>query len=156
MKTNSGRKSGGSSGVNTRPNYYSSNCREETLGCSGSGVTHRDGEVAHCGAVASCWSQACWTYLIYRNFKSQNGTDRWTCSRADPWPQEVLSEGSRSKPISSLALTAASESILLKVKGRPRKNGWEQQLVLHSPGMWNYLHLLTNCRLLLGIMFCTH
>lgn len=44
-----------------------------------------------------------------------------TCSRTDPWPQEVLSLETRSKPISSLAWTAACESVLLKVKGYPRK-----------------------------------
>lgn len=41
----------GSSGVNTRPNYYSSSWREKTSGCS------PDGKVAHARAVALCWSQ---------------------------------------------------------------------------------------------------
>lgn len=91
----------GSSGVNTRPNYYSSNWREETLGCSPSDPSWRKG----CPLHGCCFmlKSGCWNYLIYRNPKSQNGTDRWTCSRTDPWPQEVLSEESRSKPISSLA-----------------------------------------------------
>lgn len=91
----------GSSGVNSRPNYYSSSWREETLWCSPSDPSWRKG----CQLQWCCFmlKSSCWNYLIYRNFKSQNGTDRWTCSRADPWPQEVLSEESRSKPISSLA-----------------------------------------------------
>lgn len=91
----------GSSGVNTRPNYYSSNWREETPGCSPSDPSWQRG----CLPQGCCFmlKLGCKNYLIYRNFKSQNGTDRWTCSRAGPWPQEVLSEEGRSKPISSVA-----------------------------------------------------
>lgn len=119
---------GGSAGVNTRPNYYSSSWREETPGCSQNDPPWREGcPLSKAGCFMLKWR--CWNYLIYRNFKSQNGTDRWTCSRNDPWPQEVLSEQSRSKPISSLMWTAASESTLLKVRGRPRKNCWKLQLV---------------------------
>lgn len=91
---------GGSSEVNTKTNYYSSNWREETLQCSPHDPSLRRGcPLQGCSFMLK---SGCWNYLIYRNFKSQNGTDRWTCSRADPWPQEVLSEKSRSKPISSL------------------------------------------------------
>lgn len=118
---------GGSLEVSTKPNYYSSNWREETLRCSPSDPSWRRGcPLQGCSFMPK---PGCWTYLIYRNFKSQNGTDRWTCSRANPWPQEVLSEKSRSKPISYLTLTAASESTLLKVKVQFRKNCWKLWLV---------------------------
>lgn len=91
----------GSSGVNTRPDYYSSVIdKRKTPGCSpsdGSGGKH-----SPLNCCCFTLKSSCWNYLIYRNSKSQNGTDRWTCSRADSWPQEVLSEKGRSKPISSL------------------------------------------------------